>query len=211
MLLSRRNHKILCDVLLQHQPLSLDIVARVTPISPRIEISKMQAFLQPNMNSRQRAGDLARHESLAAQGRFVVEQDAVACIHAVRFAIVHGDPICINLRSAVWRARIKRRCLLLRYLLHFAKHLRRRCLIESRLLLQSQGFESPPKPQSSHRVRVRGVFGRFKGHRHMTLRGQIVDLVRLNLLDDPDEIRRIGQIAVVQFRRTSFSCGSWYK
>ena len=32
----------------------------------------------------------------------------------------------------------------------------------------------------------------------MTLRGQVVDLVRLNLLNHPDQIGRIGQVSVVE-------------
>ena len=35
--------------------------------------------------------------------------------------------------------------------------------------------------------------------RDVTLRGQIVDLVRLHLLDDPDEIRGVRQVSIVQF------------
>ena len=32
----------------------------------------------------------------------------------------------------------------------------------------------------------------------MALRGEVVDLVRLAFLDDADQVRRIGEIAVVQ-------------
>ena len=58
------------------------------------------------------------------------------------------------------------------------------------------------------RVGIRSVFGRLEGHRDVTLRRQVVDLVRLHLLNDADEIGRVGQIAVMQLSRTSLSCGS---
>ncbi len=34
--------------------------------------------------------------------------------------------------------------------------------------------------------------------RHVTLRGEVVDLVRLHLLDDADQVGRVGQVAIVQ-------------
>ena len=38
----------------------------------------------------------------------------------------------------------------------------------------------------------------FKADRDVTLRGEIVDLVRLHLLDDADQAGGIGEVAVMQ-------------
>ena len=52
--------------------------------------------------------------------------------------------------------------------------------------------------QRAERVGIRGVFGFLERHRDVALRRQVVDLVRLHLLDDPDQAGRIGQVAVMQ-------------
>src|SRR5712692_10923726 len=77
-LLARSDHEILRPVLLQHQPLRLDVVARVAPVAPRLEISQVQAVLDAQADAGQRPGDLAADESLAPDRRLVIEQDAVA-------------------------------------------------------------------------------------------------------------------------------------
>ncbi len=53
-------------------------------------------------------------------------------------------------------------------------------------------------PQRAERVGIGGVFGRLERHPDVALRRQIVDLVRLHLLDDADQIGGIGQVAIVQ-------------
>ena len=40
--------------------------------------------------------------------------------------------------------------------------------------------------------------GCLEAHRHVALRAQVVDLVGLHLLDDADQVGRVGQVAVVQ-------------
>src|SRR6266849_5520788 len=92
-LLARSDHEILRPVLLQHQPLRLDVVARVAPVAPRLEISQVQAILQPQLDARERAGDFAGHEGFAANRGFVVEENAVAGKKAVRLPVVYGDPV----------------------------------------------------------------------------------------------------------------------
>ena len=95
-------------IALQHQPLRLDIVARVAPVAPGVEISQVQESLKAELDARQGARDLARHERLAAYGRLVVEQDAVAGENPVRLAIVDGDPVRVELGDCVGETRIER-------------------------------------------------------------------------------------------------------
>ena len=53
-LLAGRDHVILGLVLLQHQPLRLDVVARVAPVAQRVEIAEVEAVLQAALDARER-------------------------------------------------------------------------------------------------------------------------------------------------------------
>src|SRR2546421_12021711 len=110
----------------------------MTPIAFGTEISEMNAFLKTKLDAGKRPRDLPCDERLAAEWRFMIEQDSVACVNSVGFAIVDGDPIRVELGDGVGRARIKRRGFLLRRFLHQAVELRRGCLIEPGLFFQSQ-------------------------------------------------------------------------
>src|ERR1700733_13909101 len=123
-------HIIVGLVLLHDPPHAFDIVAGVAPIALRVEIAEKQRRLQAELDGRHRTGDLARHEGLAADRAFVVEQNSVRGVHAVGFAIGHGDPVGVEFCCRIGRARIKRRRFLLRRLLRLAIELRRRGLIE---------------------------------------------------------------------------------
>ncbi len=50
----------------------------------------------------------------------------------------------------------------------------------------------------AQRVRVGGVLGLLEAHRDVALRGEVVDLVGLDLLDDALQARGVGHVAVVQ-------------
>jgi len=52
-------------------------------------------------------------------------------------------------------------------------------------------------PQRAQRVAVGGVLRTLKAHRYMALSAEVVDLMRLHLLDDPDQVGAVGEIAVV--------------
>ena len=86
----------------------------MAPVAQRAQVAEVQAVLQAERDARQRARDLARDEGLAAQRALVVEQDAVAGVHAVGLAVVHRDPVGVELGHRVGAARIERRGLLLR-------------------------------------------------------------------------------------------------
>src|SRR5580700_8606709 len=91
-----RQHKIVGIVLLHDPPHAFDIVAGMAPIALGIEVAEEQRRLLAELDGRHRAGDLARHEGLAADRAFVIEQDAVRGMHAVGFAIIHGDPVRVE-------------------------------------------------------------------------------------------------------------------
>ncbi len=55
MLLAGREHKIVGLVLLQHQPHAFDVVARMAPVAPGIEIAEIELVLQAELDRRDRA------------------------------------------------------------------------------------------------------------------------------------------------------------
>ena len=148
-----------------------------------------------------RAGDLARDEGLAADRAFVVEQDAVGGEHAVGLAVVHRDPVAVELGDAVGRARIERRGLLLRDFLDQAVQFRGRRLIEPRLLLHAENADRFQQPQHADRVGIGGIFRALEADADMALGGEIVDLGRPDLLHQPDQVGRIRHVAVMQQER----------
>ena len=96
---------------------ALDIVPRMAPVALGLEVAEVDRVFEPDLDAGNAAGDLARHKGLAAGRALVIEQDAVGSIHAVGFAVIHRDPVAIELGDAVGRARVERRRLLLRDLL----------------------------------------------------------------------------------------------
>src|SRR5258706_134377 len=76
-LLAGGDHEVLGLLLLQHQPLHLDVILGVAPVALRIEVAQEERVLQPQLDARERARDLARDEGLAAHRALVVEEDAV--------------------------------------------------------------------------------------------------------------------------------------
>src|SRR5262249_12663020 len=77
MALAGGEHVVVGLVLLEHQPHALDIVARMPPVAPGIEVAEIEPFLQAERDRRDTPGDLARDEGLAAGRPLVIEEDAV--------------------------------------------------------------------------------------------------------------------------------------
>ena len=93
---------------------------------------------------------------------------------------------------------MERRALALRRFLGEPVELRRRRLIETRLVGQAEEPDRLEHSQRSHRVDVGRVFRALERHGDVTLRAEVVDLVRLNFLEDARQVAAVGQIAVVQ-------------
>src|ERR1700722_6349520 len=105
---------------LQDHVHALDIILGMAPVAFGLEISEIERVFEAGLDAGDTACDLARHKGLAADRAFMIEQDAVGGEHAVSLAVVHRDPVTVELGDAVGRARIERRGLPLRNLLHQA-------------------------------------------------------------------------------------------
>ncbi len=144
------------------------------------------------------AGHLAGHERPAAARRFVVEQDAVAGVEAVRVAVLDGHPVGEHLGDGVRAARAERRRLGLRRLGDAAEHLGRAGLVEADRPVG--GPDRLEHPERAHRRRVGGELGHLEADLDVALGAQVVDLGRLDPVEVADQRRRIGQVGVVQDR-----------
>ena len=85
----------------------------------------------------------------------------------------------------------------MRDLLHLAVEFAGRCLVELCFLFQTEDAYGFQKSQWPDTIGICGVFRGFERDLHMALGGEVVYLVRLDLLDDPDQVRGVGQVAVV--------------
>src|SRR4051812_9172371 len=102
----------------------------MSPIALGIEVPEEKCVLKPQINRCHSAGNFSSDECLSPRGAFVVEQNAIGGVKAVSFSIIYRDPVCIEFRCRIRRARIERRCLTLRNFPNTAVKLRSRSLIE---------------------------------------------------------------------------------
>ena len=128
----------------------------------------------------------------------MVEQDAVAGVDAVGFAVVDRDPVGVELGGGVGGAWVEGGGFLLRDFLHQTKQFGGGSLIETGFLFQPADADGFEQTQGAKRVAVGGVFRAFKRNGYVALGAEVVDFVGLHLLDDADQAGGIGQVAVVE-------------
>ena len=128
----------------------------------------------------------------------MVEQDPVAGKDSVRLAVVDRDPVAIELGDSIWRARIERRGLALRRLAYLAVQLGGRRLVETRPFFQTEYADRFQHAQRAQRIGVGRVFRFFERDGDVALCSEVVDFLRLGLLDDTDKAGGIRHVPVVQ-------------
>ena len=138
-------------------------------------------------------GDLARDELQATPWRLVVEEDPRRGVQPVALAVVHRDPVAVDLGHAVGTAGVERRRFALGDLEHLAEHLGRARLVEADLGVdQPDGVEHAGHAQGGrltreHRLVPAGL--------HEGLGGQVVDLGRAVVPQHVDERDLVEQVA----------------
>jgi hypothetical protein len=192
------DHIVVGGVLLQHQPHRADKIPGVAPIAFRVEVPQIQSLLCAEVDAGDGAGDLAGDEGFAAQGRFMVEQNAVAGVHSVGFAVVDGDPVAVDLGRAVGAARVEGGGFLLRNFPDLTEHFTGGGLVETGFLFQAENADAFQNAQGTEGVGIGGVFGRFEGDGDVALRGEVIEFVGLNLLQDADQAGGVGQVAMME-------------
>ncbi len=117
-------------------------------------------------------------------------------IEVVALAVVDGDVVREDLRDAVGAARVERRQLGLRHLAHLAVHLARRGLVEAdRGIHLTNGLE---RPRDALRVVLARQHRLIPGGRHERHRGEVVELVRPDVIDDSNQRELIEQVCRVE-------------
>ena len=149
-------------------------------------------------NIRNGQGDLPGDECFATALGLVVKEDAVAGEDTVGFAIVPRNPIGVDLGDTVWTPRVERGGLRLWNFDHLTVELGGRRLVNPNLLLHLQDADGLEQPERADTVGVRGVFRDIEGNLHMGHRAEVVDLVRLHIADDADEVGTVAEVAVVE-------------
>ena len=129
------------------------------PVAQGGEVAEVEAILQADGDAREGAGDLARDEGFATNRAFVIEEDAVAGIDAIGFAVVDGDPVGVELGDGVGTARVEGSGFLLRGFLDEAVEFGCRCLVEAGLLFEAEDADRFQHAQRTQAIGVGGVFG----------------------------------------------------
>ena len=120
-------------------------------------------------------------------------------MHAIGLAVVDRDPVGIELGRGIGRARIERRGLASAALPAPCRRVRRSRPDRSASSSQARECGSPRAAAACRaRRHWRCIPAVSKLTCDMALRGEIVDLVRLGLLDDADQVGRIGHVAIME-------------
>ena len=185
MLGSGRYHVIIRLVLLEHHPHRSDVITRKSPITTCVEIAQTQFIDQSELDPRHMVGHLAGHKLFPPPGRFVIEQNPRTGVEIIALTVVQSDVVAIDLGDSVGTARVEGRRLALRDLLHLAKHLAGRGLVEAHLFTgEANGLQNP---HHTHRVKLCGEDGLGPRGRHKRHCRQIVDLVGLHASQNLDQ------------------------
>ena len=182
--------------LLEHQPHGLHVVSGKPPVALGIKVAEEETFLEAELDPRRGPGDLPGDEGLAAPGRFVVEQYAVAGKQVVALPVVQGDVVGIGLGAGIGGTGIERGGLRLRGLDDLAVQLGGGCLVELRVQLR---FADPFQyPHSAEGIDLAGVFRHVEGDPDMALRSEVVDLVRPHIPQQLVDGAGVVKVAVVK-------------
>ena len=125
----------------------------------------------------------------------MVEQDAVDREEAVAFPVVARHPVGIELGRGIGapgthggRFILGRR--------GGAKQFAGRGLVKPGLdAAAADGLQEPGDPQAGH---IPGIFGHVEADPHMALGGQVIDFVRLDIVDQMAELPGVAQIPIMQ-------------
>ena len=170
----------------------------MAPVAQGVDVAHEQAFFEPLADVGQAACDLACDKGLTTPGALMVEENAVAGVDAVGFAVVDRDPVGVHLGYGIGAARVERRCFLLRRLLHQTVEFTGTGLVKAGLLLHLQDADRLQDAKGSHRIHIGCVFRTLEANRHVRLGTEVVDLVGLGFLDDTNQVAGVRQVAVVQ-------------
>ena len=92
----------------------------------------------------------------------------------------------------------------MRNFLHQAIEFRGRGLVNLGLFCQSEQTHGFQDAECTDAICIGSIFRRIKTHFYMAHCRQVIDLIRLCFLDDPDEVGRICQISIMKGKFYAF-------
>ena len=117
--------------MLQNHPHTFHIIAGITPVTQRIDITHIQFFLHTLSNACYCQRDFTGNKSFTASFAFMIEKYAVNGVHPIGLAIVFCNPVTIEFGHTIRTARVKRCGFFLRYLLHQPEQFGGGCLVDA--------------------------------------------------------------------------------
>ena len=123
MRLSCCKNKVIWGFLLKHEPHTIYIILRMTPVTFRIKVPKFKREVRILVEFSNALGDLAGHKVFTPTLGLMIEKDTTTGKHVVALTVVLDDPMSIQLCDSIRTARVKWRGLGLRCLLNLAKQL----------------------------------------------------------------------------------------
>lgn len=193
--------------LLEHEPLHANVILGVTPIAQGIDVAHVEAGFEAEGDVGEATGDLAGDEGFATARGFVIEEDAVAGIEPVGFAIVDGDPVGVELGDGIGAAGVEGGGFLLRGFLHEAVELGSGCLIEAGFVFEAEEADGFEQTQGAYGIDIGGVLGGFEGDGDVGLGAEVVDFVWHYLAEDAREVGGVGEVAIVKLEAGIFNVG----
>ena len=197
-----RHHIIVRLVLLEHPPHRLHVLGRVPPVPLRLQVSEIHLVLQASLDPGHGPGDFAGHKRFSPPRTFVVEENPARGVQTVALAVVHRDPVRIDLGGGIGTARVKRSGFILGHRLDQAVHLGAGGLVKTGLWRHlPHGVEKSDRANGGD---IAGELRDIEADPHVALGGQIVNLLRLGFPQDLNQRTRITEIAVMQEQAGSF-------
>ena len=185
-------------ILLKHAPHTLDVIAGMAPITLGVNVSEVEALVNPLVDAGDGGGNLAGDECAAAAGTLVVEEDAISEMHAVGLAIIDKDPEGVLLGNGVGRTGVEGSGLGLRDLLHLAVKLGGGGLVELDLLFHTTSADGIEHAKNANTIGIGGVLGHIEGNLDVRHGAEVVDLGGADLGNDGDQVSSIAEITIVQ-------------
>lgn len=124
------------------------------------------------------------NERLTTAFALVIEQNTVYSKHTIAFAVVFSNPETILFGYPIRRTGIEWSCLFLWNFLHLTEQFGSRSLIDAGFLFQSQDAYSFEHTQRADSICFGSVFRNVERNLHVALSCEIVDFIRLHLLNN---------------------------
>jgi hypothetical protein len=129
----------------------------MSPVTLGIDVTKVEAFIQPLTDTSHCNSDLTGDESGTTARRLVIEENTIGQVHTIGFAVVDQNPESILLRHSVRRTRVEGGGFRLGDLLDFSVQFGGGGLVETTGFFQATGANGIEHAEDTDTITVSGV------------------------------------------------------